>query len=66
MSGAGRFNIAAAGAILRIYLNETHGDLMQAIGDYHSHTAALSELYQAQVLESAWRLFGNVAQRDSN
>ena len=51
------FNIAAAGAILRVYLNETHGDLMQAIGDYHSHTAALNQAYQAQVMRSATKLF---------
>jgi hypothetical protein len=51
------FGIAAAGAILRIYLDETRGDLMQAIGDYHSHTPALNQAYQAQVMRSAFRLF---------
>ena len=51
------YNIAAAGAILRVYLNETHGDLMRAIGDYHSHTPALSQAYQEQVMRSAYRLF---------
>ena len=51
------FNIAAAGAILRTYLNETHGDLMLAIGDYHSHAAILNRSYQIKVLESATRLF---------
>ncbi len=50
------FNITAAGAILRVYLNETH-DLMRAIGDYHSHTPVLNRRYQLQVLAAARRLF---------
>jgi hypothetical protein len=54
----GCFNIAAAGAIMRTYLNDTSGDLMLAIGYYHSHTAALNQDYQAKVLASAYRLFG--------
>jgi Transglycosylase SLT domain len=52
------YNIAASGLILRTYLNETHGDLMRAIGDYHSHTAPLNTAYQAQVMQSALGLFG--------
>jgi hypothetical protein len=52
------YNIAASGLILRTYLNETHGDLMRAIGDYHSHTSPLNTAYQAQVMQSAWGLFG--------
>lgn len=51
------FNIAAAGAILRTYLAETGGDLMRAIGDYHSHTPALNEAYQRHVLQAAMALF---------
>jgi len=51
------FNIAAAGAILRAYLNETHNDLMRAIGDYHSHTPALNQDYQERVRQSATTLF---------
>ncbi len=51
------YNIAAAGLIMRIYLNETRGDLMQAIGDYHSHTPPLNQAYQALVLGSAAKLF---------
>ena len=50
------FNIAAAAAILRAYLNRTH-DLMLAIGDYHSHTPALNQAYQLEVLAQARRLF---------
>jgi hypothetical protein len=53
----GCFNIAAAGAIMRTYLNETRGDLMLAVGYYHSHTPALNMDYQTKVLASAYRLF---------
>ena len=51
------FNIAAAGAILRTYLNEAHGDLMQAIGYYHSHTPVLGQTYRLRVLEAARGMF---------
>ena len=52
------FNIAAAAAIMRTCLLEARGDLMLAVGNYHSHTPALNQIYQDQVLGSAWRLFG--------
>ncbi len=51
------FDIAVAGAILRVYLRETHGDLLQAVGYYHSHTPALYLTYQHRVLAAATRLF---------
>ena len=51
------FNIAAAGAIMRTYLNETHNDLMRAIGDYHSHTEILNQRYQLQVSRAATIMF---------
>ncbi|MBV9786346.1 MAG: lytic transglycosylase domain-containing protein [Acidisphaera sp.] len=51
------FNIAAAGAILRAYVGAERGNLMRAIGDYHSHTPALNQAYQAQVLRSAMLMF---------
>ncbi|MGH7078200.1 MAG: lytic transglycosylase domain-containing protein [Acetobacteraceae bacterium] len=54
--GDGCFNIAAAAAILRTYLDETH-DLMRAIGDYHSHTPVLNHTYQLEVVAAARRLF---------
>ncbi len=57
------YNIAAAGLILRTYLNETGGDLMRAIGDYHSHTLPLNLAYQAQVRQSATTLFAGGASR---
>ena len=52
------FNVAAAGLILRTYLNETRGDLLRAVGNYHSHTPVLNQRYQARVLRSAAALFG--------
>lgn len=52
------FNIAAAGLILRTYLDEARGDLMTAIGYYHSHTPVLGEHYRASVVRSAAALFG--------
>jgi hypothetical protein len=51
------FNIAAAAAIMRLYLNEAHGNLMIGIGYYHSHTPVLSEAYQQKVLAAAGTLF---------
>ncbi len=51
------YNIAAAGAILRTYLLEDHGNLMQAIGDYHSHTRALNLSYRIDVMHAAEALF---------
>lgn len=57
------FNIAAAGYILHSYLAETRGDLLLAIGDYHSHTPVLNQAYQAQVLHSATAMFVHPAHR---
>ena len=51
------FNIAAAGLIMRTYLDEAKGDLMRAVGNYHSHTEVLNLRYQSQVLRSATQLF---------
>ncbi|MDT7949956.1 MAG: lytic transglycosylase domain-containing protein [Acetobacteraceae bacterium] len=55
--GRACFNIAAAGLIMRLCLDETGGDLLRAVGNYHSHTAQLNQAYQAQVLRSATLLF---------
>jgi hypothetical protein len=57
------FNIAAAGAILRAYLHESGGDLMIAVGFYHSHSTQLSGEYVVKVLHSAQQLFGPRAPR---
>jgi Transglycosylase SLT domain len=51
------FNIAAAAAILRVSLQEARGDLMTAVGLYHSHTPQLQEAYLRRVLRSARALF---------
>ena len=51
------FNIAAAGIILRTYINEAHGNLMMAVGDYHSHTPGLNMTYRVQVIRQAMALF---------
>jgi hypothetical protein len=53
----GCFNIAAAAAIMRLYLQEAHGNLMLAIGHYHSHTPTLSRDYQDRVLSAARALY---------
>jgi hypothetical protein len=47
--GEACFNVAVAGAILRIYLHES-GNLPTAIGLYHSHTPALRDAYLLRVL----------------
>lgn len=51
------FNIAASAAVMRLYLTEAHGNLMVAIGYYHSHTPALSSAYQQKVVAAAATLF---------
>ncbi|MBS0984398.1 lytic transglycosylase domain-containing protein [Gluconobacter cerinus] len=51
------FNVTASALIVRSYLDETHGNLMQAIGDYHSHTPSLNGAYQVRILQAARRLF---------
>jgi hypothetical protein len=51
------FNIAASAAIMRVYLGEARGNLMVAIGYYHSHTPSLSAAYQEKVLAAAGTLF---------
>ncbi len=51
------FNIAAAGLIMRTYLNETKGDLMQAVGNYHSHTPVFNQNYQVKVKNAAQVMF---------
>ena len=50
------FNIRAAAAIMTGYLRETRGNLLQAIGDYNSHTGPLNAAYQARVWAAASKL----------
>ncbi len=57
MIGDPCFNIAASALILRLYLQQDHGDLLAAVGDYHSHTPALTTAYAALAIRTADRLF---------
>lgn len=52
------FSIAAAAVIMRQYMAETHGDVVTAVGYYHSHQKALSISYRAKVIAAAGSLFG--------
>ena len=51
------FNIAASAAIMQIYMAEARGDMMVAIGYYHSHTPTRGSAYQQKVLAAAGILF---------
>jgi hypothetical protein len=51
------FNIDAAGFILRLELDAAHGDLLTAIGHYHSHTPEIAMSYRVRVIQAAWSLF---------
>src|SRR4051794_12551467 len=53
------FNVAAAAVIMRHYLTESHGNLMAAIGYYHSHTPGLGAAYQDKVVAAASSLFAS-------
>lgn len=55
------FSIAAAGAIMRLFLDEAGGDLLRAVGYYHSHQPTLAEAYRLRVVAAATRLFGGAA-----
>jgi hypothetical protein len=52
------FNIVAAGAIMRLYLDESRNNVVQAVGYYHSHTPELASDYQIRVIRASFRLFG--------
>jgi hypothetical protein len=51
------FNIAAAALILRLYLRQTGGQILPAIGDYHSHTLPLNRSYTLKAEATARALF---------
>ena len=57
LMGSDCYNVVAAAWILRTYLQESGGDLMRAIGYYHSHTGPLGAAYRAQVVRAAYRIF---------
>jgi hypothetical protein len=52
------FNIVSAGAIMRIYLDEARGDVVRAVGYYHSHTPERATMYQIRVIRASYSLFG--------
>ena len=66
LMGSDCYNVVAAGWILRNYLDESGGNLMQAIGYYHSHTRPLGLAYQTQVVRAAYRLFSTRRARTMN
>lgn len=51
------FNIEASALIMRTYIDEAHGDVIRAIGYYHSHTPTLSAAYRQKVLNTAMSMF---------
>jgi hypothetical protein len=53
----GCFSVHVAAAILRLHLRAERGDVMRAIGNYHSRTPALNIAYQGRVVANAVRLF---------
>jgi hypothetical protein len=54
------FNIAASALIMRSYLAEANGQLLPAIGDYHSHTPSRNTAYRLLAETKARELFGDV------
>jgi Transglycosylase SLT domain len=52
------FNVVSAGAIMRIYLDEARGDVVRAVGYYHSHTPERASEYQMRVIRASFSLFG--------
>jgi len=53
----GCFNIAVAGAIMRLYLRESQGNLLAAVGNYHSHTPLRHQAYRERVIGAAVKMF---------
>ena len=52
------FSIVAAGAIMRIYMDEANNNVERAVGFYHSHTAWRADFYELQVIRASFALFG--------
>ena len=53
----GCFNVAVAGAIMRVYLRETRGDILAAVGNYHSHTPPRHQAFRDKVVRAAIKMF---------
>jgi hypothetical protein len=52
----GCYNVKVAAAILDVYKAEARGNMVEAVGFYHSHTPDLKIAYQTKVLAAALRL----------
>jgi hypothetical protein len=51
------FNIRVGAAIMQLCLQEAGGDLMRAVGLYHSHDPVLADDYLRRVLHAASAMF---------
>ena len=51
------FNIEVGAAIMRVCLRQTGGDLLRAVGFYHSHTPSRAEDYLSRVMRAAAMMF---------
>ncbi len=54
--GDGCFSVATAGAIVHHHLRANGGDLLKAVGNYHSRTPHLHQAYLTKVVDAAGRL----------
>ncbi len=54
------FNITVAANLVRLYLDQSNGDVMAAVGNYHSHTPIHHQAYLVKVIHAASALFGNL------
>jgi soluble lytic murein transglycosylase-like protein len=54
----GCFNITVAGAVVRYHLTQSNGDLLAAVGNYHSKAPTLNRDYRGKVVGAAINLFG--------
>lgn len=52
----GCYSVKVAAAILDVYKVEARGNMLEAVGFYHSHTPDLKAAYQTKVLAAALRL----------
>ena len=52
------FNITVAGAVVRYHLTQNNGDLLTAVGKYHSSAPTLNRDYRGKVIDAAIALFG--------
>lgn len=48
------YNIAVAGAIMKLYLQETNGDIMLEVVNYPSYTLHVNTQYQLRVIQVSY------------